>query len=197
MPPSVKEKQVLNMSASALASSSTSLASPSRDKIKMHRKNDHVEVFSAEEAWQSFLVNLRVAQDTWSSGAVNPRGVKSREIGVPKSLNSSVAANASSSSTQQPAGVGGNRIAANAVRATEQALMFGEDMRRRIFMKQQASLRRQEDNSENNSSLSPSRKTKGPDSPPKGSDVKLVSGYSTKVVSPSYNKVGSTPRPPC
>ena len=139
-----------------LPTSSSRVETSQLDKIRIHRKGDHVETFSVDQAWSSFLNNLKSSSDAWGTDALKIRSTiqtsrKSKNIGViPRNDDS---ASSTSKGQGSGTGTGGSNIAAVAIRNEELGLMLAEDRRRKMWLKQQE-LQSIEDNLESQLSLS-------------------------------------------
>ena len=121
------------------------------DRIKTHRKDEGVATYTVDEAWQSFLLNLKTNCEAFS-GIENSKGLlgnttKDKSIGtMNKSLPAvnesddvlsssySLVSNAVGTSTT------GNKIASNAIRMKELEAMNLEDKSRKKYLKQLASI---------------------------------------------------------
>jgi hypothetical protein len=127
-------------------SSAAHLDTSKVDRIKTHRKDERVATYTVDEAWQSFLQNLKANCEAF--GVENNKGLgnttKDKNIGMNKSLSVNESDDVLSNSysvTSNAAVVGpGNKIASNAIRMKELEAMNLEDKLRKKYLKQLASI---------------------------------------------------------
>ena len=123
-----------------LQSSAAQLDTSKVDRIKTHKKDERVATYTVDEAWQSFLQNLKANCEISGLGITT----KDKNLGLNKSLavnESDDVLSSSYSVVSNAAAVGpGNKIASNAIRMKELEAMNLEDKLRKKYLKQLASI---------------------------------------------------------